>query len=46
MVLGMATTKITVTLERDQVEAIRALVAAGQAASVSGFVKRPSEPPF
>ena len=39
MVLGMATTKITITLERDQVEAIRALVAAGQAANVSGFVK-------
>jgi Arc/MetJ-type ribon-helix-helix transcriptional regulator len=39
MVLGMATVKITITLERDQVEAIRALVAAGQAANVSGFVK-------
>lgn len=39
MVLGMATTKITVTLNDDQVEEIRALVAAGQAASVSGFVQ-------
>jgi Arc/MetJ-type ribon-helix-helix transcriptional regulator len=35
----MATTKITITLEEDQVEAVRALVAAGQAASVSSFVK-------
>ncbi len=39
MVFGMATTKITITLQDDQVEEIRALVAAGQAASVSAFVK-------
>jgi Arc/MetJ-type ribon-helix-helix transcriptional regulator len=39
MVLGMATTKITITLQNDQLEEIRALVAAGQAASVSAFVK-------
>jgi Arc/MetJ-type ribon-helix-helix transcriptional regulator len=39
MVIGMATIKITVTLDDDQVEGIHALVAAGQAASVSGFVK-------
>ena len=39
MVFGMATTKITITLDDDQVEGIRALVANGQAASVSGFVK-------
>ena len=39
MVLGMATTKITVTLPDDQIEAVRALVAAGQSASVSAFVK-------
>jgi Arc/MetJ-type ribon-helix-helix transcriptional regulator len=39
MVFGMATTKITITLDDDQVEGIRALVATGQAASVSGFVK-------
>jgi len=39
MVLGMATTKITVTLRDDQVEEIRALVTAGQAGSVSAFVK-------
>jgi len=39
MVLGMATTKITITLPDDQIEGIRALVAAGAAASVSAFVK-------
>ena len=39
MVLGMATTKITITLENDQLEEVRALVAAGAAASVSAFVK-------
>jgi Arc/MetJ-type ribon-helix-helix transcriptional regulator len=35
----MATQKITVTLDDDQVEEIRALVAAGQAANVSAFVQ-------
>jgi Arc/MetJ-type ribon-helix-helix transcriptional regulator len=39
MVFGMATVKITITLEDDQVAEVRALVAAGQAASVSAFVK-------
>jgi Arc/MetJ-type ribon-helix-helix transcriptional regulator len=39
MVFGMATIKVTITLEDDQLDEIRALVAAGQAASVSGFVK-------
>lgn len=39
MVFGMATTKITITLQDNQVEEIRALVAAGRAASVSAFVK-------
>lgn len=39
MVFGMATTKITITLQDDQVEEIRALVGAGQAASISAFVK-------
>lgn len=39
MVFGMATVKITVTLREDQVEEIRSLIAAGQAASVSGFVQ-------
>ncbi|MGH9653400.1 MAG: ribbon-helix-helix domain-containing protein [Bryobacteraceae bacterium] len=35
----MATTKVTVTLPDEQVEEIRALVAAGEVTSVSGFVK-------
>lgn len=39
MVFGMATTKVTITLDRDQLDAVRRLVAAGQATSVSGFVK-------
>jgi Arc/MetJ-type ribon-helix-helix transcriptional regulator len=39
MVIGMATAKITITLQQDQLEEIRALVAAGEAASVSGFVQ-------
>lgn len=39
MAFGMATTKITITLEDHQLAEIRALVAAGAAASVSGFVK-------
>ena len=39
MVLGMATTKITITLPDDQLAEIRALVAAGRAAGVSAFVK-------
>jgi Arc/MetJ-type ribon-helix-helix transcriptional regulator len=39
MVIGMATRKVTVTLEEAQVAQIRALVEAGTAASVSGFVQ-------
>jgi Arc/MetJ-type ribon-helix-helix transcriptional regulator len=39
MVFGMATSKITITLHDDQVKEIRALVEAGQAASVSAFVQ-------
>jgi Arc/MetJ-type ribon-helix-helix transcriptional regulator len=39
MVFGMATTKITVTLPDEQIQAVRALVAAGQTTSVSAFVK-------
>ncbi|HLN02891.1 MAG TPA: ribbon-helix-helix domain-containing protein [Bryobacteraceae bacterium] len=35
----MATQKITVTLDDDQVKEIRALVAAGQAPNVSAFVQ-------
>jgi Arc/MetJ-type ribon-helix-helix transcriptional regulator len=39
MVFGMATSKITITLPDDQVKEIRAIIAAGEAASVSAFVK-------
>jgi hypothetical protein len=39
MVSGMATAKLTITLDDRQLEEIRAFVSAGQAASVSGFVK-------
>lgn len=39
MVIGMAATKITITLGDDQLREIRALVAAGQAANTSSFVK-------
>jgi Arc/MetJ-type ribon-helix-helix transcriptional regulator len=39
MVIGMATQKITITLNADQVKEIRALVAAGQANNVSAFVQ-------
>jgi hypothetical protein len=35
----MATTRITITPQGDPLEEIRALVAAGQAASVSAFAK-------
>lgn len=40
MVLGMATTKLTITLQEQQLDEIRALVEAGEATSVSGFVQR------
>ena len=39
MVFGMATQKITITLADDQINEIRALVAAGQARNVSAFVQ-------
>jgi Arc/MetJ-type ribon-helix-helix transcriptional regulator len=39
MVSGMATKKITITLDEEQVQQIRTLVTAGRAASVSGFVQ-------
>lgn len=39
MVIGMATVKVTITIPEDQLEAIRELVDAGQARSVSGFVQ-------
>jgi len=39
MVVGMATRKVTVTLEETQLDQIRSLVQAGNAPSVSGFVQ-------
>lgn len=39
MVIGMASGKITITLPADQLKEVRAHVAAGNAASVSAFVK-------
>lgn len=39
MVIGMATRKVTVTLDEAQLDQIRALVDAGNASSVSGFVQ-------
>lgn len=39
MVVGMATKKVTITLDEAQVEQIRSLVQAHAAPSVSGFVQ-------
>ena len=39
MVTGMATTKVTITLDNDQLEEIRALVAGGKASNVSAFIQ-------
>jgi Arc/MetJ-type ribon-helix-helix transcriptional regulator len=39
MVTGMATKKVTITLDETQLGRIRALVEAGAASSVSGFVQ-------
>ena len=39
MVSGMATVKLTITLQQEQLDDIRKVVAAGQASSISGFVK-------
>lgn len=39
MVIGMATKKVTVTLDEAQLDQIRSLVQAGTASSVSGFVQ-------
>ena len=39
MVVSMATKKVTITIDADQLERIRALVEAGTAPSVSGFVQ-------
>lgn len=39
MVAGMATRKVTITLDVDQIDRIRDLVESGSAPSVSGFVQ-------
>ena len=39
MVNGMASKKVTITLDAEQVQHVRALVESGRAASVSGFVQ-------
>jgi Arc/MetJ-type ribon-helix-helix transcriptional regulator len=39
MVISMATRKVTVTLDEDQVARIRGLVSAGKVATISGFVQ-------
>jgi len=39
MVIGMATKKVTITLDEEQVARVRGLVDQGKAASVSGFVQ-------
>ena len=39
MVFGMATSKITITIQDAQLQEIRALVQAGRAANVSAFVQ-------
>ena len=39
MVIGMATAKITITIPKEQLAEISALVAAGRAANTSAFVK-------
>jgi Arc/MetJ-type ribon-helix-helix transcriptional regulator len=39
MVTGMASKKVTITLDEEQVSQIRVLVTAGRAPSVSGFVQ-------
>ncbi len=39
MVLGMATKKLTITLDERLLESVRKLVATGHAESISGFVQ-------
>jgi Arc/MetJ-type ribon-helix-helix transcriptional regulator len=39
MAFGMATTKVTITLDDEQLAAVRGLVQSGKAESVSAFVK-------
>ena len=43
MVFGMATRKITITLQDHQVDEIRALIASGAAGSVSAFLRHAVE---
>lgn len=43
MVIGMATTKLTITLDDAQLDEIRRLVAVRKASSVSGFVRHAVE---
>jgi Arc/MetJ-type ribon-helix-helix transcriptional regulator len=40
MVLGMATTKITITLPDRQLDEIRERVAGGESTSISGFIQQ------
>ncbi len=40
MVIGMATRKVTITLDEHDLQRVRALVDSGAAPSVSGFVQR------
>jgi Arc/MetJ-type ribon-helix-helix transcriptional regulator len=39
MAIGMASKKVTITLDGDQLEAVRRLVDSGAAGSVSGFIQ-------
>lgn len=39
MAIGMATKKVTITLDDEQFEAVRKLVRSGAASSVSGFIQ-------
>jgi Arc/MetJ-type ribon-helix-helix transcriptional regulator len=39
MVLGMASKKVTITVDETQLDRIRALVEAGAAPSISGFIQ-------
>ena len=39
MVIGMATTKVTITLDNEQLAAVRKLVSQGKASNVSRFIQ-------
>lgn len=39
MVFGMATSKITITLDREQLKSIKALIASGRTPNTSAFIK-------